>query len=66
MHDRTGKPLRKGDRVTILCVITDLNATEDFCNVSMETVYGRRPDGAKEHVNSINTGVVDKVDESAS
>ncbi len=61
MHDRTGKPLKKGDKVTVLAVITDLSATEDYCNVSLETVYGRRPDGEKEHMSAINTGVLDKV-----
>lgn len=66
MHDRTGKPLKKGDKVTILATITDLFPNEDYCNINLETVYGRRPDGAKEHLSGINTAVMDKMDEPAS
>jgi len=62
MHDRTGQPLAKGDKVTILCEITDVSATPDYCNVSLKTVYGRRPDDAKETISAINTAVMDKVD----
>ena len=62
MHDRTGKPLKKGDKVTISAVITQLHPMEDYCNVSVETEYGRRPDGQKETISAINTAVLDKVD----
>ena len=58
MHDRNGTPLKKGDRVLIPAIITDLYETEDFCNVGLETVEGRRPDGSKEHISAINTAVV--------
>lgn len=62
MHDRNGKALHVGDQVMIQCVVKDLQAGEDYCNVSLETVHGRRPDGAKEHIGAINTGVVEKAD----
>lgn len=58
MHDRNGTPLKKGDVVLIPAVITDLSPGEDYCNVSLETVAGRRPDGAKERFSAINTGVL--------
>jgi len=58
MHDKNGTPLKKGDVVLITAVITDLSATEEYCNVSLETVHGRRPDGQKEKVYAINTGVL--------
>lgn len=58
MHDRNGTPLQKGNVVLIPCVITELNATEDFCNVTLQTVHGRRPDGNKETIHAINTGVL--------
>ncbi len=58
MHDRHGCPLKKGDKVLIEAVITDLNPTEDYCNVSLETVFGRRPDDLKERISGINTGVL--------
>jgi len=63
MHDRTGNSLKKGDKVTILATITQLSMTEDYCNVSLETVYGRKPDGQKETVSAINTAVLDLVKE---
>lgn len=61
MHDVAGRELKKGDIVMIPAVITDLSPTEEFCNVSLETVYGRKPDGNKEHIGGINTAVLIKV-----
>ena len=58
MHDRNGTPLQKGDIVLIPAEITELQAGEDFCNVSLSTVHGRRPDDAKEFLHAINTGVL--------
>lgn len=58
MHDAKGRPLVKGDKVRIDAVVIDLYTTEDYCNVSVETVLGRRPDGSKEHISAINTGVL--------
>lgn len=62
MHDRCGNPLAKGDKVIIEAVITELYPTEDYCNVQLQTLHGRRPDGQKETIYSINTAVLDKVD----
>jgi hypothetical protein len=58
VHDRNGTPLKKGDLVLIPAVITELQAGEDYCNVSLQTVSGRRPDGLKEYISAINTGVL--------
>lgn len=60
MHDANGTPLKKGDRVLIPAEIVDLSPGEEFCNVSLETAYGRRPDGNKERISAINTGVLIK------
>lgn len=65
MHDRTGKPLKTGDKVTVLATIRDLYATEEFCNVDIVTDYGRRPDGKPETISAINTAVLDKIDETS-
>lgn len=59
MHDKNGLPLALGDTVTITAVIIALQPGEDYCNVSLETVDGRRPDGKKEQINGINTGVLE-------
>lgn len=58
MHDRNGSPLKFGDKVMFVGTITQLSATDDYCNVSVESVIGRRPDGAKEVLSAINTGVL--------
>jgi hypothetical protein len=58
MHDRNGTPLKKGDKVLIEAVVTELYHNEDFCNVTVQTVHGRRPDGAKETISAVNTGVM--------
>ena len=58
MHDAKDRPLKKGDKVLFVGTITELSATEDYCNVSVELLFGRRPDGLKEHLHAINTGVL--------
>lgn len=58
MHDALGRELKKGDLVLIPARITNLSATEDFCNVEVESTLRRRPDGQKERVSAINTGVL--------
>jgi len=60
MHDANGTPLKKGDKVLIPARITELQPGEDYCNVSLETTLGRRPDGDKERICAINTGVMVK------
>lgn len=57
MHDAIGRELKVGDRVLIPAVITELNATETYCNVSLRSAIGRRPDDAFERISAINTGV---------
>lgn len=58
MHDKNGTPLKEGDIVLVPAIIKSLYPTEDYCNISLESVHGRRPDGVKEQIYAINTGVV--------
>lgn len=58
MHDKNGKELKVGDTVLLPAKITQLQPTEDFCNVQLESLFGRRPDDQKETVYAINTGVL--------
>lgn len=58
MHDKNGTLLQKGDIVLVPAVITSLSEGEEYCNVGIETLYGRRPDGAKESMTAINTAVL--------
>lgn len=57
MHDRNGNELKVGDKVMVPMIITDCTGGEDYCNVSLESVYGRRPDSEKEQVCAVNTGI---------
>jgi len=62
MHDARGKALKVGDTVLIPARVAELSTTSDeYCNVTVETQIGRRPDGAKERICAINTGVLIKV-----
>jgi len=63
MHDRNGKLLSVGDWICLHGKITECSPGDDFCNCEIESIYGRRPDGAKEKIGGINTGVLTKVDE---
>lgn len=58
MHDQRHRPLKVGDQVLIPAVVTSVSATEDYCNVSLASHFGRRPDGMKDGIHAINTGVV--------
>lgn len=58
MHDAKGRELKAGDKVLIPATVKTLGGGEDYCNVGVETVFGRRPDGAKESMLAINTGVL--------
>jgi hypothetical protein len=57
MHDSNGLPLKAGDFVLLPAKVLDVSATENYCNVTLESLLGRRPDSQKERVYSINTGV---------
>jgi len=62
MHDVNGTKLEVGDNVLIPGVITNLCVgTPDYCNVSVQTALGRRPDGEKESFSAINTAQMIKV-----
>lgn len=58
MHDLNGTKLSVGDLVLIPAEIISLGESEDYCNIGVETVFGRRPDGEKTIIYSINTGTV--------
>ena len=61
-HDCKNATLEKGDIVLIPCRVVQVHSGEDFCNTELETLLGRRPDGAKEKIYAINTGVIIRVD----
>lgn len=55
MHDAKGRELQVGDTVLVPCKIKSLAKTEDFCNVNLETIGGRAPDGIPNSIGYINT-----------
>lgn len=60
-HDVNGALLEAGDVVILRARVLRVESDEDYCNVTVESVHGRRPDGMKETLSSINTGVLEKV-----
>lgn len=48
MHDHKGRELQVGDKVLIPFVVTEVYSDIDYCNVTLKSVHGRKPDGAKE------------------
>ncbi len=58
MHDNKNRPLKVGDFVLVPAVVTELHANEDYCNVSIASALGRRPDNKQERISAINTGVL--------
>ncbi len=59
MHDKNGTALKVGDVVMMPCKIKYLyEGTPDFCNVELETIHGRRPDGKQESFSAVNTAQV--------
>jgi hypothetical protein len=63
MHDARGRELKQGDRVLIPAVVKQCYGGEDYCNVEIETAFGRRPDGDKEQWSAVNTGVMLRANE---
>jgi len=58
MHDANGNRLKVGDEVLIPAIITELQPSDEFCNVTVKSLHGRRPDGTQESISAINTGVI--------
>ena len=58
MHDARGRELKIGDLVLIPGRVVELHPTEEYCNLTVESALGRRPDRYKERISAINTGVL--------
>lgn len=39
MHDMNGSPLKEGDIVNVPMEITSVSADQDFCNISVKTIF---------------------------
>lgn len=61
MHDANGTPLKPGDKVLIPAVVVAVSPGPDYCNVTLKTTLGRKPDGQQETLSAINTAQLVKV-----
>lgn len=59
-HDKNGAELKVGDRVTVEFTVESISPGTDYCNVTLKSVEGRKPDGMKECLTG-NAGVCVKV-----
>jgi len=56
MHDCKGRELKVGDRVLVPFTVTQIIATPDYCNLTIESVAGMPPsNAAKTSLAAINT-----------
>lgn len=61
--DRNGKPLKVGDKISILAVIENIAEENGLTNVSAKTVFGAPPDGRNFAIPHLNSAQVEKVEE---
>jgi hypothetical protein len=59
-HDVNGRLLKVGDRVTVTCLITGISQSENYCNLSLETVQPMAPGTYKSQL-SLNTKQVELI-----
>lgn len=67
MHDKNGKPLKVGDKVTVEAVIRETYATDEYCNVQIGIGYEDGKEHGAHNVQSIvtiNSKQVELVEES--
>lgn len=59
-HDVNNNLLEVGDEVVLRAKVTSIQTGEEYCNVTIESLYGRKPDGSKE-TSCLNAAVLEKV-----
>ncbi len=60
-HDAHNNLLQEGDEVILRLLVKSVQPGEDYCNCNLVSLHGRRPDGLKESLSAINTGVLEKI-----
>lgn len=62
-HDRNGKELKKGDRVTLTAVVDEVYAADEFCNVRIAIGCDEPHGPANVHgAVTLNTRQVEKIE----
>lgn len=64
-HDRRGKELKAGDRVTIEAIVETVQAGVDYCNVTLKTIHPMPPYTAGTTI-TLNTQQVELAPEATS
>lgn len=59
-HDVDGREIKAGDRVTIECVVREVQPGEDYCNATLDTVIPMLPSKSP-YCLTVNAGQVRKV-----
>lgn len=57
-HDRIGQKIEVGDHVMVPCVVKEVHPTDDFCNLTLETLEPMYPAGTPNTI-VLNTKMVD-------
>lgn len=60
-HDKNGKLLKAGDAVLVPCVVKEVHAGEEYCNVQLETQEPMYPGEYKSGI-TLNAKQVVKVE----
>lgn len=60
MHDIYGREIKVGDEIIIRYVVTAIQPGSDYCNLSAQSLAGRKPDGCKEYFTG-NSAVCERV-----
>lgn len=61
VHDKDGKELKVGDRVTLECTVKEIQAGTEYCNVTLTTVEPMFPSDRHDTIVA-NTKQVRKVE----
>lgn len=59
-HDVNNNLLEVGDEVIVRAKVTSIQTGEEYCNVTIQSVNGRKPDGMQEMF-CLNAAVLEKV-----
>lgn len=59
-HDVNGKVLQTGDKVVIRGKVTQIFASENYCNCSVELDLKMPPDSATSVISAVNTRQLEK------
>jgi hypothetical protein len=61
-HDRNGKPVTKGDVVTMTFGVLDVQQGEKDCNCTLQAIPPAGFDGTYLPIVACNTGLIGKID----